>query len=158
MKKCKHCQTEIDVNAKICPNCRKKQGRPIWLAVILIIIGISLISSVFSENPETDTEKPTGSTNNSEKLSLLDGHTGRVESQYSYEITGTIQNNVNKEWSYVSVEFYTYDAEGNLLDTCLGNNSGLEANGKWKFTASCFFGDGNASQVSSYKLKEITQW
>ena len=25
-KVCKHCQTEIPKKAKVCPNCRKKQG------------------------------------------------------------------------------------------------------------------------------------
>ncbi len=25
-KKCKYCQSEIDKKAKICPNCKKKQG------------------------------------------------------------------------------------------------------------------------------------
>lgn len=26
VKKCKHCQSDIPKKAKICPNCRKKQG------------------------------------------------------------------------------------------------------------------------------------
>lgn len=40
MKKCKYCQSEIDDKAKICPNCRKKQGGKgiIVVAVIFIII------------------------------------------------------------------------------------------------------------------------
>ena len=25
-KVCKHCQSEIPAKAKVCPNCRKKQG------------------------------------------------------------------------------------------------------------------------------------
>lgn len=158
MKKCKYCQTEIDSKAKVCPNCHKKQGMPIWLIVILVILGIMIIGSIAGGGSESDKKEQTGSTTKSEKISLLDDHTGHVESEYSYEITGTLQNNTDKDYSYVQVEFYAYDSEGNLLDTCLGNNSGLEANGKWKFTASCFFGNGDANKVSSYKLKEITQW
>ena len=34
----------------------------------------------------------------------------------------------------------------------------MEANGKWKFTASCFFENVNSGDVKSYKIKEITQW
>ena len=154
MKKCKHCQTEIDSKAKICPNCRKKQGVPLWLIIILIIIGISII--VTASNGDVNNNSAQGVT--TEDLILLDDHTGKVNSSYSYEITGTIQNNTNENYEYVSVEFYTYDAEGNLLDTCWGNNSGLEANGKWKFTASCFLSNGDANKVKSYKLKEITKW
>lgn len=42
MKKCKYCKSDIDENAKICPNCHKKQGPHIvrwaFLAIILIIV------------------------------------------------------------------------------------------------------------------------
>ncbi len=158
MKKCKHCQSEIDDKAKICPKCRKKQGMPTWLIVILVIVGISILGSAFGGESSSEENKPSGSTEEKEKISLLEGHTGNVESEYSYEISGSLKNNTDKEYTYVQVEFYTYDSEGNLLDTCLANNNGFEANGTWKFTASCFFGDGNAKDVKSYKLKEITQW
>ena len=157
MKKCKHCQTEIETKAKICPNCRKKQGMPIWLIVVLIIIGIALVSSI-AGGQSSSSDNPAGTTNNTEKISLLDGYTGSVESEYSYEITGTLKNNTDKDYSYVQIEFYVYDSAGNMLDTCLGNNSGLEANGTWKFTASCFFSNGDSNKVATYKLKEITQW
>lgn len=155
MKKCKYCQTEIDAKAKVCPNCHKKLGMPKWIIIVIIIVAIVIIGSASSSG---SSDNPTGTTSTTENISLLEGHSGKVESQYSYEISGTLQNNTDRDYSYVQVEFYVYDSEGNLLDTCLGNNSGLEANGKWKFTASCFFGNGDANKVSSYKLKEITQW
>lgn len=158
MKKCKHCQTEIDSKAKVCPNCRKKQGMPTFLIIILVIVGVIIIGGIAGGNSDENDSKASGTTTSVEDLTLLDGHTGKVESEYSYLITGTIKNNKNKEYSYVSVEFYTYDSEGNLLDTCWTNNSGLEANGTWKFEASCFFSNGNAKAVASYKLKEIDKW
>lgn len=157
MKKCKHCQTEIDAKAKICPNCRKKQGLPIWIVIILVVVGIAVVASMTGGESDSS-NNPTGTTDKTEKISLLDGYTGKVDSEYSYEITGTLKNNTNKNYSYVQIEFYVYDEAGNMLDTCLGNNSGLEANGTWKFTASCFFGNGDSHKVASYKLKEITQW
>lgn len=155
MKKCKYCKSEIDEKAKICPHCRKKQGSSIFsklLGVILLIVGIGLTISGMGENSSSI------SGSSSEKITLLNGHTGSVESEYSYEIIGTLKNNTNREYSYIQVEFYTYNSDGNLLDTCIANNSGFEANGTWKFTASCFFPNGNAKEVVSYKLKEITQW
>lgn len=157
MKKCKHCQTEIDSKAKVCPNCHKKQGLPKWLIIVFIVLGISIIGSMAGGSDSTD-DKPTGSTEKKDDISLLEGHSGKVENEYSYEITGTLENNTDEEYSYVQVEFYAYDSQGNLLDTCLANNSGMEAKGKWKFTASCFFGNSDANKVSSYKLKEITKW
>lgn len=44
MKKCKYCMSNIDENAKICPNCRKRQ-KPILtkLQIILIIVFAILI-------------------------------------------------------------------------------------------------------------------
>lgn len=157
MKKCKHCQSEIDDKAKICPHCRKKQGMPIWLIIILVIVGIGFIGSM-GDGESSSNDKPAGTTDNTEKISLLDGHAGRVDDEYSYEITGTLKNNTSKEYSYVEVEFYVYDKDGNMLDTCLANNSGFEANGTWNFTASCFFSNGDSNKVDSYKLKEITEW
>lgn len=47
MKKCKHCQTEIDKKAKVCPNCRKKQGMPVWLIVVIVFVGIGIIGGAF---------------------------------------------------------------------------------------------------------------
>ena len=39
-KICKHCQSEIPAKAKVCPNCRKKQGGMGCLGVILLVVGI----------------------------------------------------------------------------------------------------------------------
>ncbi len=40
-KICKHCQSEIPKKAKICPNCRKKQGGILkWIIIVVIIIAI----------------------------------------------------------------------------------------------------------------------
>lgn len=45
-KICKYCQTEIPKKAKICPNCKKKQGPKVGLiiaivVVLLVIIGVA---------------------------------------------------------------------------------------------------------------------
>ena len=40
MKKCKYCKSEIDVQAKICPNCRKKQNNVIRNVILVVIISI----------------------------------------------------------------------------------------------------------------------
>lgn len=40
-KTCKHCQSEIPKKAKVCPQCRKKQGGMLkWVIMALIVIGI----------------------------------------------------------------------------------------------------------------------
>ena len=44
-KRCKHCQTEIPAGAKVCPNCRKKQGMG-CLPKILIAVAVVVILAV----------------------------------------------------------------------------------------------------------------
>lgn len=158
MKKCKHCKTEIEKDAKVCPQCRKKQGMPKW-GIVLIVIGVLLVISSFgslSEDGKGNT-KNNGKTNTSveasEKLVLLDGHKG-YQDTYAYYIEGQIKNNTDKEYDYVQVTFTLYDAAGNTIGTAVDNNSGLDANGTWSFKAMGL--ETNDSAVASYKLKEVT--
>ncbi len=47
-KKCKHCQSEIDKKAKVCPACRKKQGS-ILKSVVIAIVVIGIIGAIASQ-------------------------------------------------------------------------------------------------------------
>ena len=44
-KKCKHCQSDIPKKAKVCPNCRKKQGG-IFKWILIVIVALVIIGSV----------------------------------------------------------------------------------------------------------------
>lgn len=62
-KLCKHCQTEIPKKAKVCPNCRKKQGGKLkWIIVALVIIAIIGSASGESEEPNKSSENKTSET------------------------------------------------------------------------------------------------
>lgn len=72
-KLCKHCKTEIPAGAKVCPNCRKKQGGILKFVIIGVIV-IAIIgsfggsdSSSQKESSSVSSEKE--STPNSEKKS-----------------------------------------------------------------------------------------
>lgn len=40
-KLCKHCKTEIPYDAKVCPQCQKKQGGVLkWVIIAIVVIGI----------------------------------------------------------------------------------------------------------------------
>jgi len=60
-KLCKHCKTEIPKDAKVCPNCRKKQGSKLVpiIVVIAVIIFIMFACSGGGEDKETKIEKGT---------------------------------------------------------------------------------------------------
>lgn len=39
-KMCKHCKTEIPKGAKVCPQCRKKQGGKLkWIIIVFVVFG-----------------------------------------------------------------------------------------------------------------------
>lgn len=68
-KLCKHCQTEIPKKAKVCPNCRKKQGGKLkW--IIIAIVALIAIGSMASGGDEgsKETGKSTSSAKNEEQI------------------------------------------------------------------------------------------
>lgn len=69
-KLCKHCQMEIPKKAKICPNCKKKQGGKLkWViigVVALLIIGAAAGGGNNDDGPKkvSDTTQPSNSQEN----------------------------------------------------------------------------------------------
>ena len=154
MKKCKHCQSEIDDKARVCPNCGKKQGKPILLIIIIVIIIIAVIATLGGGGETENEPSQTGTTEKKENLVLEDGYSGSLDEYGAlYYIEGYVKNNSDKDYEYVQIEFTAYDSEGNTLGSCYDNTIILEADGRWKFKASCV---DETDKIASYKLKEIT--
>jgi hypothetical protein len=66
-KKCKHCQSDIPKQAKVCPNCRRKQGGALkW--VIIAFLGIGFIGAMGSSDEETKTTEQVASNTNPVKV------------------------------------------------------------------------------------------
>lgn len=187
-KFCSNCGKEINDNSEFCLGCGVAVGKqqnnannknkkfPVWLIVVLVILGIGVVGAVFGgdteveENSNSSNETATNNNQNNnsdsannnttttkkEKLSLEDGHYGYSDDYgFAYYIEGYINNNTNKDYSYVQVSFTAYDAEGNTIGSCYDNNGGLQANGRWKFKAMC---SGEAEEITRYELDEITGW
>ncbi len=153
MKKCKHCQSEIDTNVKVCPVCGKSQSIPTWLIVIIVIAVICVLVAMVGEGDTAGKKEQTGTTTKEENLVLEDGHSGSLDEFGAfYYVEGYVKNNSDKDYEYVDIEFTAYDSEGNTLGSCYDNTSSLEANGRWKFKASCI---DETDKIASYKLKEI---
>ena len=156
-KKCKYCQSEIDKKAKICPNCRKKQGMPKWLIAIIVIFVIIVFASMGGGE-----ESSSGNANNggsSENTQKVEKFTYTIDKQYqdtfSYYIEGTVKNNKNKDYSYVQIEFVCYDSEGNNLGTAIDNTNNLLGNETWKYKAMGMFTD---SDVDHCDFREVSGW
>jgi hypothetical protein len=89
-KKCKYCKSDIDAKAKICPNCKKRQGGNGCLAGILVAIiliaGVSMCGN--NDSPTTNdttgtqsvTETTTGTTTASDATNA--GTTESVPKEY----------------------------------------------------------------------------
>ena len=152
MKKCKYCQTEIDAKAKICPNCKKKQGPNGCLIAVIVVIILAVIGVAIGGSSDDDTN--TNSSENTERFSY------EITSQYadeynvSYYIEGNVTNNTDKEYSYVQIEFICYDKDGENLGTAIDNTNNLLGNETWKFKAMAMFGD--VENIDHCDYKEVT--
>ena len=107
-KVCKHCQTEIPKKAKVCPNCRKKQGGIIkW--IIIGVFAIAIIGSVVGGSDDekgTDSNpKKTGQTQNSENDSTKQEN---VDNEFA---VGDVIETSSLKISYLSAGQYTSDNE-----------------------------------------------
>lgn len=128
MKKCKYCKSEIDSEAKICPNCNKKQGPRIvkWGILILILI---IIVAVATGGKNSDKENRKKEFTQSEVASYEDieysitkvertqGTSEYIKPKEGYEyvkVTLKISNRSDKKISY------------NALDWQMVNSNGIE--------------------------------
>lgn len=68
------------------------------------------------------------------ELELVD-KTTKSENGITY-IVGTVKNNTNKTYSYVSIKINLYDSSNNQVGNTLDSISNLEPNGTWKFKCS----------------------
>lgn len=76
-KLCKYCKTEIPKKAKVCPNCRKKQGGKLKWIVILIVVILLLAMLFGSSDDDTsqnqNTQEETNQTESSNNTFEVDG-------------------------------------------------------------------------------------
>ena len=159
-KQCKKCKEEINIAAKKCPHCGAKQGIPKWVIAIIVFF---ILVAVASSGGESDSAKETtndskSTTDNSTKTEKKEKFSYTVENSYhdtfAYYIEGTVTNNRDRDYSYASIEFVCYDAEGNNLGTALDNTNNLLANQTWKYKA-MFMGT-NEENVDHCDYHEIT--
>ena len=60
-KLCKYCKSEIPANAKVCPNCRKKQGLKIWQIILIAIVVLGIIGALAGGGDEQPTSQDSAS-------------------------------------------------------------------------------------------------
>ena len=108
-KVCKHCQSEIPKKAKICPNCRKKQGGKLKFAIIAliaIVIIVSIVNGGGSDSP---------SDSNPKKVNQSDSSGNEKNNETNDEekafVVGDIVETSDLKITFVSAEKYKSDNE-----------------------------------------------
>lgn len=105
-KLCKHCKTEIPKDAKICPNCRKKQGGKLkWVFIVLAVIVVIGIAS--GGGDDEDKVKKTGEVASNEEP----GKEDKQEDKSNIFQVGDIVETDNLKITFVSAEQYTEENE-----------------------------------------------
>lgn len=128
MKKCKYCQTDIDVNAKICPNCHKDQRNwfqsHIVLTIILGLFVLGLIGSALGDTEETTKNGNSGTKTTKEEQKIeytkvdidtledeLNNNAASAQEKYKgqyLEITGRL-GTIDSDLKYISLLSPTND-------------------------------------------------
>lgn len=109
-KICKHCKTEIAYDAKVCPQCRKKQGGGIVKKILIALCVIVIISIVFGGGE--DENKPSDS--NPQSVGSVENENSEnetpevVDNEFS---VGEIVETSYLRITYLSAEEYTSDNE-----------------------------------------------
>lgn len=120
-KICKHCKTEIPYGAKVCPQCRKKQGANGCLVTIAVLVGIGILGSVFggggsssSTSSPSETTVATETTQESisytpvtvtEMMETLNGNAMKAAETYKdqyLEVTGKLSV-IDSNGKYISI-------------------------------------------------------
>ena len=71
VKNCPKCKEEIDLNATICPHCRKKiGGTPTWIIVFCVIGGLILFGGIIGNIDTEDPNSNESSTTSPEKKEI----------------------------------------------------------------------------------------
>ena len=60
-KLCKYCKTEIPAGAKICPNCKKKQGGALKWIVIVVVVLVLISAAAGGGDKTSETQQASNS-------------------------------------------------------------------------------------------------
>lgn len=140
---------KIEINQNNTNEESKKGSKvPLIITIIFIFVAIVVVCGVFVFSEETKEEL---SISNAQLSVEYNEYLG-----YSAKITGVAKNVTNRDFSYASIEYAIYDANGNNLGTALDNINNLLSGDTWRFEANLF--SFPSSKPVSFKLIEITAW
>ncbi len=136
------------------------------LAVVIVLVTQNMYASAIDQaiddatvsttdgtvaSAETTSADDAAASDNASKYTIADEAIDGDE--WSSKITGTFTNTSGKEFSYISVSYNLYDADGNQIGTAVDSTSNLADGGTWKFEA---YGSEPLADVANYTLADVT--
>ena len=113
-KKCKHCQTDIPKKAKVCPNCRRKQGgigKVIGIILILFIV-VGVLGS------GSDSSEDSSNVNNN---SVSNASTQKEEVVSTKKLTAEKYNAIDFGMTYEEVVGIIGEEGENISEVAVGD-------------------------------------
>lgn len=162
-KLCKHCKTEIPYDAKVCPQCRKKQKSGVlkWVLIAFLVLAAIIAFSGggggSSTSSSTSGQNAIQTINNASSKAKLEEVTAPQVVSKGYglmNIEGSMKNISGKTLSYVQITFALYDKDGAQIGTAVANINNLTKDSVWKYSATPLTMD----EWSSFELTEIDSW
>jgi len=135
-KLCKHCKTEIPAGAKVCPNCRKKQGGALkW--VVIAIIALFIISAI-SGGKDKGAEQAS-STSDSKEVADSKKETAETEAPVEYisvtadELSDALEENALKAQETYGENYLEISGKLGTIDSN-GKYIGIDSDKDFDFT------------------------
>lgn len=129
-KICKHCKTEIPYGAKVCPQCRKKQGGVLkWVIIAFVAICVIGAAGGGSDNEPKETNNTNNVNDTQAVQNELQGDTKPEESQETIEYISVTATELSDALSNNAMKAQNDYKEQYLEIT--GKLGNIDSNGKY---------------------------
>lgn len=128
LKKCKECDKEISTDAKVCPNCGKKQKKFGCLAILLVIMRFFIIIGMLSSLSETSTDSSTPSISVEERETIDEGLKTLEEIGFLIKINPQSNEAYVDPTIWDEVDYQTRATMGKALALYCGQEAGTDLN------------------------------
>lgn len=148
-KICKHCKTEIPYDAKVCPQCRKKQGANGCLIVVIVAVALIVLVAAFGGGSSNNGPTKVGEVNSSGSVASSAAETTKPAAtepeQTVFRVgdvldTGSLQITYTASREYKSTNQFIQPESGNkfiAIDLYV-ENTGSSDTGISEFSFNCF--------------------
>ena len=149
-KICKHCKTDIPYDAKICPQCRKKQGPSGCLTAIIIVAAFVIIGSFLGGKGNNASETASNTPTKAETT------TAKEITQESTNAPETTADNIPTEYKSALKSAKTYSDSMHMSKSGIFDQLTSEYGGKFTSEAAQYaidnlVADWNANALSNAK-------